>query len=134
PRLSMLVTSRATLHLSGEHEFAVPPLAVPDLTQLPETQTLTQLVAVRLFVERAHALQPPFQLIEGNARTIAEICVRLDGLPLAIELAAARIKLLPPQALLKRLSRRLDILTSGTRDLPTRQQTLRNTIQWSYDL
>jgi len=134
PRLSMLVTSRATLHLSGEHEFAVFPLAVPDLTQLPETQALSQLAAVRLFVERVHALQPTFQLTEANARTIAEICVRLDGLPLAIELAAARIKLLPPQALLKRLSRRLDILTSGTRDVPTRQQTLRNTIRWSYDL
>jgi predicted ATPase len=87
PRLSILVTSRATLHLSGEHEFAVPPLTVPDLTQLPETQALTQLAAVRLFVERAHALQPAFQLTEANARTIAEICVRLDGLPLAIELA-----------------------------------------------
>ncbi len=134
PRLSMLVTSRATLHLSGEHEFAVPPLAVPDLTQLPETQALTQLAAVRLFVERAQALQPAFQLTGANARAIAEICVRLDGLPLVIELAAVRIKLLPPQALLKRLSHRLDVLTGGARDLPTRQQTLRNTIQWSYDL
>src|SRR5712692_8757204 len=103
PRLHLLVTSRAALHLSGEHEFPVSPLAVPDLTQLPETQVLTQLAAVRLFVERAHALQPAFQLAEANARTIAEICVRLDGLPLTIELAAARIKLLPPQALLKRL-------------------------------
>ena len=134
PHLSILVTSRATLHLSGEHEFAVPPLAVPDLTQLPETQALAQLAAVRLFVERAQALQPAFQLTEANARTIAEICARLDGLPLAIELAAARIKLLPPQALLKRLARRLEVLTGGTRDLPTRQQTLRNTLQWSYDL
>ncbi len=134
PHLSILVTSRTSLHLSGEHQFAVPPLAVPDLTQLPETQALTQLAAVRLFVERARALQPAFQLTEANARTIAEICARVDGLPLAIELAAARIKLLPPQALLKRLSSRLDVLTSGTRDLPTRQQTLRNTLQWSYDL
>jgi predicted ATPase/DNA-binding CsgD family transcriptional regulator/tetratricopeptide (TPR) repeat protein len=134
PRLNILVTSRATLHLSGEHEFAVPPLALPDLTRLPEIQALTQLAAVRLFVERAHALQPAFQLAEANARTIAEICVRLDGLPLAIELAAARIKLLPPQALLKRLSHRLEVLTGGAQDLPTRQQTLRNTLQWSYDL
>ena len=134
PHLSILVTSRTILHLSGEHQFAVPPLAVPDLTQLPETQALIQLAAVRLFVERARALQPAFQLTEANARTITEICARLDGLPLAIELAAARIKLLPPQALLKRLSRRLDVLTGGTRDLPMRQQTLRNTLQWSYDL
>jgi predicted ATPase/DNA-binding CsgD family transcriptional regulator len=134
PRLRILVTSRATLHLSGEHEFAVPPLAVPDLTQLPETQALIQLAAVRLFVDRAHALMPAFELTEVNSHAIAEICVRLDGLPLAIELAAARIKLLPPQALLRRLSHRLDVLKGGAQDLPTRQQTLRNTLQWSYDL
>ncbi len=134
PRLHLLVTSRATLHLSGEYEFPVPPLPMPDLMQLPEQQALAQVAAVRLFVERAHAIQPAFQLTEANARTIAEICVRLDGLPLAIELAAARSKLLPPQALLHRLSHRLDLLTGGARDLPTRQQTLRNTLQWSYDL
>jgi predicted ATPase/DNA-binding CsgD family transcriptional regulator len=134
PHLRLLVTSRASLHLSGEYEFPVPPLAVPDLTQLPEQQALTQVAAVYLFVERAHAIQPTFQLTQTNARTIAEICVCLDGLPLAIELAAARIKLLPPQALLKRLSRRLDVLTSGAYNLPNRQQTLRKTIQWSYDL
>src|SRR5712692_4684996 len=134
PRLHLLVTSRAALHLSGEYEFPVPPLSPPDLTQLPEHQALAQVAAVRLFVERAHAIQPAFQLTQANARSIAEICVRLDGLPLAIELAAARIKLLPPQALLHRLSHRLDLLIGGARDLPIRQQTLRNTIQWSYDL
>jgi predicted ATPase/DNA-binding CsgD family transcriptional regulator len=134
PRLSMLVTSRAALHLSGEQEFPVPPLALPDLAQLPEPQALAQLAAVRLFVLRAQAVQPAFELTAANARTIADICVRLDGLPLAIELAAARSKLLPPQALLHRLSHRLDVLTGGARDLPMRQQALRNTLQWSYDL
>lgn len=118
PRLHLLVTSRAALHLSGEHEFPVPPLPMPDLTQLENAQALAQVAAVRLFVERAHAIQPAFQLTQANARAIAEICVRLDGLPLAIELAAARIKLLPPQALLARLSHRLDLLTGGPRDLP----------------
>jgi predicted ATPase/DNA-binding CsgD family transcriptional regulator len=134
PRLSMLVTSRAALHLSGEQEFPVPPLALPDLAQLPEPQALAQLAAVRLFVLRAQAVQPAFELTEANAHTIADICVRLDGLPLAIELAAARSKLLPPQALLKRLKHRLSVLTGGARDLPARQQALRNTLQWSYSL
>jgi predicted ATPase/DNA-binding CsgD family transcriptional regulator len=134
PRLHLLVTSRAPLHLSGEYEFPVPPLPTPDPAHLSEPQALVQVTAVRLFVERAHAIQPAFQLTQANAHTIAEICVRLDGLPLAIELAAARIKLLPPQALLRRLSHRLEVLTSGARDLPIRQQTLRHTLQWSYDL
>ncbi|HET8854162.1 MAG TPA: LuxR C-terminal-related transcriptional regulator, partial [Ktedonobacteraceae bacterium] len=132
--LRLLVTSRAALHLSGEHEFVVAPLAVPDLTQLPPLADLMQVVTVRLFVERAQAIKADFALTEANARAIAEICVWLDGLPLAIELAAARIKLLPPQALLRRLSHRLEVLTGGAQDLPSRQQTLRNTIQWSYDL
>src|SRR6266700_574264 len=134
PRLSILVTSRAALQLIGEQEFAVLPLSVPDLTQLPAPEILSLLAVVRLFVLRAQAVQPNFALTAANARTIAEICARLDGLPLAIELAAARIKLLPPLALLRRLSRRLVVLTGGARDLPIRQQTLRNTIQWSYDL
>ncbi len=134
PRLSMLVTSRAVLHIAGEYEFPVAPLAVPALTQVPDHEVLAQLAAVRLFVLRAQAIQPAFELTAANARTIAAICARLDGLPLAIELAAARIKLLAPQALLKRLSHRLEVLTGGARDLPTRQQTLRNTLQWSYDL
>jgi predicted ATPase/DNA-binding CsgD family transcriptional regulator len=134
PRLRLLVTSRAALHLSGEHEFPISPLAVPDLTQPLSPETLVQQDAVRLFVLRTQAIQPAFGVTPANAHAIAEICVHLDGLPLAIELAAARSKLLPPQALLKRLSHRLEVLTGGAQDLPARQQTLRNTLQWSYDL
>ncbi len=134
PHLSILVTSRATLHLQGEHEFTVPPLALPDLTQLPEPENLAHSAAVALFLQRTQAVKPEFQIITANARIIAEICIRLDGLPLAIELAATRIKLLPPQALLARLEHRLLVLTSGTQDAPARQQTLRDTIAWSYDL
>jgi predicted ATPase/DNA-binding CsgD family transcriptional regulator len=134
PQLKLLVTSRSTLHLQGEHEFPVPPLAVPDLKQLPEQEALAQYAAIALFLQRTQAMRPDFQLTQANARAIVEICVRLDGLPLAIELAAARIKLLPPLALLRRLSHRLEVLTGGAQDLPARQQTLRNTIQWSYDL
>jgi predicted ATPase/DNA-binding CsgD family transcriptional regulator len=134
PRLRLLVTSRTALHLSGEHEFPVPPLAVPDLTQIPLPETLMQRASAHLFVLRTQAIQPAFRLTSVNARAIAAICVQLDGLPLAIELAAARTKLLPPQALLKRLSHRLLVLTGGAQDLPARQQTLRNTLQWSYDL
>ncbi|HET9918544.1 MAG TPA: tetratricopeptide repeat protein, partial [Ktedonobacteraceae bacterium] len=134
PHLHLLVTSRAALRIQGEYEFTVSPLAVPDLKRLPAHEELTQVATVSLFLQRAQAIQPDFQLTTANARTIAQICARLDGLPLAIELAAARIKLLPPQALLKRLKDRLQVLTGGTRDLPARQQTLRNTLQWSYDL
>ncbi len=134
PRLKMLVTSRAPLHISGEHEFPIPPLATPDLKQHFESEGLSEYAAVALFLERARMIRPDFQVNSTNTRTIAEICVRLDGLPLAIELAAVRIKLLPPQALLKRLEHRLEVLTGGSRDLHARQQTLRNTIQWSYDL
>src|SRR5437763_17100 len=132
PGLKMLVTSRAVLHLHGEYEFPVPPLALPDLTTLP--QSLSQNAAVALFLERARAVKPDFELTPANTRAIAEICVRLDGLPLAIELAAARVKLLPPQALLARLEHRLQVLTGGARDVPARQQTLRNLLAWSYDL
>jgi predicted ATPase/DNA-binding CsgD family transcriptional regulator len=134
PALKILVTSRVVLHVQGEQEFSVSPLALPNLKQLPEEESLSQFAAVALFIQRARAVLPSFQLNTTNARTIAEICVRLDGLPLAIELAAARIKLLPPQALLSRLSQRLQVLTSSTRTLPERQQTLRNTLKWSYDL
>src|SRR5207248_308742 len=134
PGLKMLVTSRAVLHLHGEHEFPVPPLALPDLNDLPQSQTLSQYAAVALFLERAQAARPDFELTPTNGRAIAEICVRLDGLPLAIELAAARIKLLSPQALLARLEHRLQILTGGARNVPVRQQTIRNTIAWSYNL
>jgi predicted ATPase/DNA-binding CsgD family transcriptional regulator len=134
PRLRMLVTSRFVLHLRGEQEFVVPPLAVPDPKHLPDLAALSQYEAVALFIARAQAVKPEFQVTNANAPAVAEICARLDGLPLAIELAAARSKLLPPQALLARLGQRLAVLTSGTRDVPARQQTLRNTIAWSYHL
>jgi len=134
PDLKILVTSREVLHLRAEHQFPVPPLALPDLKHLPDIEMLPQYTAVDLFLQRAQAARPDFQLTRTNARTIAELCVRLDGLPLAIELAAARIKLLSPQALLAKLDRRLQVLTGGACDLPERQQTLRSTIQWSYDL
>nr|HET6903126.1 tetratricopeptide repeat protein [Ktedonobacteraceae bacterium] len=134
PQLHMLVTSRAALRIQGEYEFMVSPLAVPDLKQLPTNEELARIATVSLFLQRAQAIQSDFQLTEANARTIAAICARLEGLPLAVELAAARIKLLPPQALLKRLNHRLQMLTGGRQDLPARQQTLHNTLQWSYDL
>jgi predicted ATPase/ATP/maltotriose-dependent transcriptional regulator MalT len=134
PHLHLLVTSRAALRLQGEYEFTVSPLAIPDPKRLPTNEALAQVATVSLFLDRVRAIQPDFQLTTANARTIAAICARLEGLPLAIELAAARIKLLPPQALLKRLTSRLQVLTGGTQDRPARQQTLRNTLQWSYDL
>jgi len=134
PQLKLLVTSRIPLHLSGEHELQVPPLGVPDPAHLPEIDALSQYDAVALFVERAQAVKADFAVTSANAPAIAEICVRLDGLPLAIELAAARAKLLSPQALLARLEQRFDLLTGGPRDLPARQQTLRATIDWSYGL
>jgi len=133
-QLKVLVTSRETLHMQAEYEFGVPPLALPDLKHLPGLAELSQYEAVMLFLERSRAIKHDFVLTSTNARAIAEICIRLDGLPLAIELAAARIKLLPPQALLARLSSRLAVLTGARRDVPVRQQTLRNTIQWSYGL
>jgi predicted ATPase/class 3 adenylate cyclase len=134
PQLKVLVTSREVLHVRGEQEFAVPPLALPDPKRLPDLLALSQNEAVALFIQRAQAASPKFQLTRVNATAITEICIRLDGLPLAIELAAARIKLLPPQALLARLDQRLAVLTSGARDVPERHQTLHNTIEWSYHL
>jgi predicted ATPase/transcriptional regulator with XRE-family HTH domain len=134
PGVKVLVTSRAVLRLSGEHEFPVAPLEVPDLKRLPPIGVLAQYAAVELFVQRARAVTPSFQFTPANAASVAELCVRLDGLPLAIELAAARVKLLPPHMLLARLDYCLPILTGGSRDLPARQQTLRATIDWSYDL
>ncbi len=134
PKLKLMVTSRAVLHVRGEQEFAVPPLSLPDPKHLPDLVVLPQYEAVALFIVRAQAVKPEFQVTNANAAAVAEICVRLDGLPLAIELAVARIKLLPPQALLARLSNRLAVLTSGARDVPARQQTLRDTIEWSYHL
>jgi predicted ATPase/class 3 adenylate cyclase/DNA-binding CsgD family transcriptional regulator len=134
PSLKLLVTSREALHVQAEHEFPVPPLALPDPKRLPDLGVLSHNAAVAIFLQRAQAVKPDFQLTNANARAIAEMCVRLDGLPLAIELAAARMKLLPPQALLARLDQRLAVLTGASRDLPARQQTLRNTIAWSYNL
>lgn len=134
PRLTLLVTSRAVLRLEGEHTFPVPPLALPNLTHLPGQEALVEQPAVALFLQRAQAIQPGFLLTAENAQAIAEICVHLDGLPLAIELAAARIRLLEPYALQARLTQRFAILTKGAMTLPPRQRTLRQTLQWSYDL
>ncbi len=134
PHLTILVTSRAPLRLYGEHEFPISPLPLPDLSHQSSRAVLSQYAALTLFVERAQAIKPDFAMTEANARSIAEICTRLDGLPLAIELAAARIRLLSPQALLARLDRRLELLTDGARDLPARQQTLYAAIAWSYHL
>ncbi len=132
--LVVLATSRAVLRLSGEHEFAVPPLPVPPAGAAPDPEELRRYAAVDLFAERAHAAASGFELTVGNAAAVAEICRRLDGLPLAIELAAARVRLLPPRALLERLDERFSLLTGGARDLPERQQTLRNTLDWSFGL
>ncbi|PZS02375.1 MAG: hypothetical protein DLM70_10490, partial [Chloroflexi bacterium] len=132
PQLTVLVTSRAVLHVAAEHEFPVSPLALPDPKHLPDLEKLTRYDAVTLFIERARAVKPRFVVTNENASAVAEICARLDGLPLAIELAAARIRVLPPRALLQRLSSRL--LTKGARDAPARQQTLRNSIDWSHSL
>jgi len=132
--LKILVTSREVLRVSGELAYPVPPLPLPDLTQLPSLEALSQYAAVKLFVQRAQAVKPDFSITNDTAPAVAEICYRLDGLPLAIELAAARIKLLTPRAMLARLEPRLEFLTGGPRDLPARQQTLREAIAWSYDL
>jgi predicted ATPase/serine/threonine protein kinase len=134
PNLRIMVTSRAALHVYGEHEFPVPPLALPDSRSKPSVEILSRCPAVALFVQRAVAAKPDFGLNPENAPVVAEICARLDGLPLAIELAAARVKVLSPPLMLTRLASRLQLLTGGARDLPQRQQTLRAAIDWSYDL
>jgi predicted ATPase/DNA-binding CsgD family transcriptional regulator len=134
PGLKLLITSREVLRLRGEHQFAVLPLSLPDPTCLQDIASLAHVPAVHLFLQRVQAIQSDFHMTPDNAATIAKICLRLDGLPLAIELAAAHGKLLAPQELLARLDHRLHVLTGGARDLPERQQTLRNTITWSYDL
>jgi predicted ATPase/DNA-binding XRE family transcriptional regulator len=134
PSVKALVTSREALRLRGEREYAVPPLALPDLHPSPDPDALAESDAVQLFVQRATDVQAGFRLTPENTATVAVICQRLDGLPLAIELAAARVKVLPPPALLARLERRLSLLTGGPRDAPERQQTLRDAIAWSYDL
>src|SRR5262249_33073168 len=132
--LKVLATSRTALRLSGEHDVPVPPLALPDLRHLPALPDLAQTGAVALFLQRAGAAGPGTTLTDANARAVAEICVRLDGLPLAIELAAARPRFLSPHTLRARLTNRLLLLTDGARDQPVRLRTMRDAITWSYDL
>lgn len=134
PNLKLLVTSRTVLNLLGEHTRAIEPLALPDVKRLPPLAVLAEYSGIDLFVERTQAVDPQFALNERNAAQVVALCSALDGLPLAIELAAARTKLLPLPALLVRLEHRLAVLTTGARDLPPRQQTLRSTIDWSYHL
>ncbi len=134
PRLRIINTSRETLQIYGEQAYPVPPLGLPDLDSPEPLVVLSQYAAVALFIQRARAAQPDFTLTAENAPAVAEICVRLDGLPLALELAAVRVKLLGPQVLLAQLESRFTTLGSGARDLPARQQTLRGAIGWSYDL
>jgi predicted ATPase/DNA-binding CsgD family transcriptional regulator len=134
PKVKVLVTSRMPLHVRGEQEIAVQPLHFPHEDGPADVEHLSQVDAVKLFVQRAQAVQPGFQLTWHNAEDVAEICRRLDGLPLAIELAAVRTKLFPIKALRERLSHRMTLLTGGARDLPERLQTMRRAIQWSYDL
>ena len=134
PGLKALVTSRTVLRLYGAQEFPVPPLALPDPGPLPPLEALSQYAAVALFIQRAQAAKPDFQVTNATAPLVAEICQRLDGLPLAIELAAARVRLLPLPTLLARLEHRLQVLTGGAQDVPARHQTLRGAITWSHDL
>jgi predicted ATPase/DNA-binding CsgD family transcriptional regulator len=134
PGLNALVTSREPLHVYGEQEYPVPPLALPDLDRVDTLRALSQYEAVELFTHRARAVRPDFTITDEDGPAIAEICVRLDGLPLAIELAAARSKLLSPEMMRRRLESRLGTLTGGARDLPARLRTLRGAIDWSYDL
>ena len=133
PQLTALVTSQSLLHLYGEHEFRVDPLPLPE-TRQPSVRTVEQSPAVMLFLQRAAATRPAFAINDENAAAIAEICARLDGVPLAIELAAARVRTTTPQALLPKLRDSLDVLTSGARDVPMRQRTMRSAIAWSHDL
>jgi predicted ATPase/class 3 adenylate cyclase len=134
PRLTILTTSRIPLHIAGEREFPLPPLSLPDAGDTGDPVTFGQQEAVRLFVDRATSVRPGFRLTSENAEAIGQIVIRLDGLPLAIELAAGRMKLLEPDEILERLGARLDLLIGGARDLPPRQRTLRAAIEWSYDL
>ena len=134
PDLALLVTSRTALRVRGEHRMAIGPLATPTADEQPPTPEVAAYPAVRLFVDRVREVTPEFSLDDSNVAAVAEICRRLDGIPLALELAAARTQLLPPAALLQRLDHRLNLLSSGPVDLPERQRTLRNTLAWSYDL
>jgi predicted ATPase len=133
--LKMMITSRTVLHLYGEHEFSVPPLDIPDLNFIPEAAKLVQYGAIQLFLQRAQAIVPDFALTAENKASIAQICAWVDGLPLGLELAAARAKLLSPPSLFNQLlEMRLDLLTRGAHTLPLRQRTLRQTFEWSYNL
>lgn len=134
PALKVITSSRAPLRIAGEQEFPVPPLELPDPQRLPALEVLAQSDAVRLFIERAMAVRPDFRVTPENAAAVAEVVYRLDGLPLAIELAAARVKVLTPQAMLPKLREGLDVLASTARDVPERQRTLRGAIAWSWDL
>jgi predicted ATPase/transcriptional regulator with XRE-family HTH domain len=134
PDLTIVATSRLPLHVLGERQYAVPPLAVPNKASLIDIASLAAIPAVELFVERAQAVRADFALTGANAPAVAEICTRLDGLPLALELAAARVRALSPVMLLAHLDRRLPLLTGGVRDLPVRHQTIRNTVASAYDL
>jgi predicted ATPase len=134
PQVKVVTSSRAPLRVYGEQEYAVPPLGVPDVAHLPPLAALSQYEAVKLFIERAMSVKPDFAVTNENAPAVAQITALVDGLPLAVELAAARIRLMPPQAILKRLEGSLADLAGGARDLPARQQTLRGAIAWSYDL
>jgi predicted ATPase/DNA-binding CsgD family transcriptional regulator len=134
PRVKLLVTSREALHLRWEQVFHVPPLALPDPRHIPPLKELVRVPSVALFLQRATAVDPEYALTEDNAQAVAELCIHLDGLPLAIELGAARTSLLSPQMILERLGQRLSLLRWQARDLPQRQQTLRSAIAWSYDL
>ncbi len=134
PGVKFLVTSRILLRVTGEQQYEVPQFSLPDLRHLPPLEQLSQYEAVRLFIERAQAYKSDWTITNENAPAVAEICYRLDGLPLAIELAAARVRLLPPSRMLAQLNSRLTFLKSPARDLPARQQTLRGAIEWSYNL
>jgi non-specific serine/threonine protein kinase len=134
PQLTIMVTSRARLRLRWERVLPVPPLDVPDLHHLPELDALASVPAVTLFLERARAIDPDFALSDANARSVAELCVRLDGLPLALELAAATVDVLTPQGILARLDRPLELLAAETGDMPVRHLTMRRAVGWSYDL
>jgi predicted ATPase len=134
PHVKVLATSRAALRLSAEHEYPVPPLAIPDLQPAGGPSSLAQYESVALFIARAQAAQPDFTLCDENVATVAAICRQLDGLPLAIEMAAARLKILTPQAIVARLNSHLKLLGGGGRDLPARRQTMRAAIEWSFDL